>query len=250
MLIILSPAKTLDMSPAEANHSEPRLLEDTNQLARKLARLTKSELSELMSISDKLTDLNYERYKNFQESPIGKPALLAFKGDVYQDLDAADFNDREFEFANQQIRILSGLYGLLRPRDLMQPYRLEMGTGLSTRRGANLYDFWGDKITDLLNADLEAEGSGLLLNLASQEYFNSLRSDKIAGRILNIHFKEQRKGKYRIISFNAKKARGKMARLITLEGITTADPLKDLVVNGYRYDDSLSEENDWVYVLD
>ncbi|NJB85683.1 hypothetical protein GGR26_001428 [Lewinella marina] len=248
MLILLSPAKTLDMSPAGAGGTAPRMLADTHELVRTLQRQSARKLGKLMSISDKLAELNYERYQSFAEEAVGKAALLAFRGDVYQDLEADDFSDREFAFANQQIRILSGLYGILRPADLMQPYRLEMGTRLSTKRGKNLYAFWGDKITQLLNADLAEEGSGLVLNLASQEYFRSVRPEHVDGRILNIHFKEPHGDKHRVIAFNAKRARGRMARLITLEGIRTADPLKDLVVNDYVYREDLSTENDWVYV--
>ncbi|THH41173.1 peroxide stress protein YaaA [Neolewinella litorea] len=251
MLILLSPAKTLDMSPAEAGGTLPRMLADTHQLVDHLQQQSVSELGELMSISEKLAELNYERYQSFEtDKPAGKAALLAFKGDVYQDLEADDFTEREFAFAERQIRILSGLYGLLRPSDLMQPYRLEMGTRLANDRGNSLYAFWDHRITDLLNEDLAEDGTGLVLNLASKEYFRSIQEDRLNGRILNIHFKENRQGSYRIIPFNAKKARGRMARLITLEGIRTAEPLRELVVNDYVFREDLSEENDWVYVRD
>ncbi len=203
---------------------------------------------ELMSISEKLATLNHDRFQQFSKNTIGKPALLAFKGDVYQDLQAEDFNSQELDFANRQIRILSGLYGLLRPRDVMQPYRLEMGTHLSNKKGDTLYDFWGTMITDLLNKDLDEDGSGLVLNLASKEYTKSLQLDRINGRVLNIQFKERRNGKLRFITFNGKKARGMMARLITLEKIRTAEPLKDLVVNDYAYAPQHSTEDDWMYV--
>ena len=250
MLILLSPAKTLDMTEVEARSTSPRLLSDTNKLATVLKQKSRSELMELMSISEKLAEENYARFQQFRKSAKGKPALLAFQGDVYQDLQAADFNEREMEFANEQIRILSGMYGLLRPRDLMQAYRLEMGTSLPTTRGANLYDFWGDKITRLLNKDLKAEGSGLVLNLASKEYTRSVDFAAIKGRVLTVDFKENRNGTYRFITYNGKRARGMMARLITLEGIREAEPLKDLVVNDYAYSAAMSTEDNWVYVRD
>ncbi len=253
MLILISPAKTLDMSPVTTDATQPRLLDDTEKLLRTLCRKSPAKLRELMSISDKLADLNYARYQAccLPLTPENaKPALLAFRGDVYQDLGADDFSEREFDFANRQIRILSGLYGMLRPRDLMQAYRLEMGTCLPTRRGKNLYQFWGNRITKLLNEDLATDPTGLVLNLASQEYFRSVNPAKIAGRVLTIHFKEMHAGKPRVVSFTAKRARGKLARLITLEGITAAEPLKEFVVNDHRYVAELSTTDDWVYLKD
>ena len=250
MLILLSPAKTLDMSDVEARSTTPRLLKDTRALAAELRTKSADELKELMSISDKLAELNYGRFQEFRKSAAGKPALLAFQGDVYLDLQASDLNEREMDFADRQIRILSGLYGLLRPRDRMQTYRLEMGTNLPTDRGQNLYEFWGDRITKLFNKDLKAEGSGLVVNLASKEYTRSLQLERIRGRVLTVDFRENRNGTYRFITYNGKRARGMMARLITLEGIRDAEPLKDLVVNGYRYAAELSDADNWMFVKD
>ncbi|CAH1002092.1 Peroxide stress resistance protein YaaA [Neolewinella maritima] len=253
MLILLSPAKTLDMSPVDATVTQPRLLSHTGELADTLRGKSAAELGRLMSISDKLAELNYGRYQDFTlplTTDRAKAALLAFKGDVYQDLQADDFTERELSFADRQIRILSGLYGILRPRDLMHPYRLEMGTKLRTERGKDLYAFWGDKLTDQLNNDLAEDPTKLVLNLASQEYFKSLQPEQIAGRVLTVHFRELRDGRYKCITFNAKRARGRLARLITLEGITTADPLKELAVNDYVYNDALSEADDWVFTRD
>ncbi|MBB4077563.1 hypothetical protein GGR28_000164 [Lewinella aquimaris] len=250
MLILLSPAKTLDMSPVEVGATQPRLLEDSEKLIKSLRRKSKRALANLMSISDTLAEENLLRFQEFSlpfTRENAKPAGLAFWGDVYRELDAREFSPQEFEFANRQIRILSGLYGLLRPSDLMQAYRLEMGTRLPTRRGKDLYSFWGDRITKLVNADLAGDPSRLVVNLASQEYSRSLQPDRIEGRLLTIHFKEMRDEKYKVIAFNAKRARGKMARLITLEGITDAEPLRDLDVNGYLYNAEMSTENDWVY---
>jgi cytoplasmic iron level regulating protein YaaA (DUF328/UPF0246 family) len=250
MIILLSPAKTLDMSPVEGNFSEPRLLGESKTLATILRKKSRSDLQELMSISESLADTNYQRYQEFAvpfTPDNAKPAIMAFRGDVYQDLDAPTMTEAQLDFADRQIRILSGLYGLLRPRDLMQAYRLEMGTRLSNRRGKNLYEFWGDRITKVLNQDISEEGSGLVVNLASQEYFKSVKPGEINARVLNIHFKDEKDGKYRVIAFNAKRARGKMARLITEEGITQAEPLKELVVNDYVYNDALSSGDDWVW---
>ncbi len=252
MLILLSPAKTLDMSPVPGKASQPRLLHDTELLMRSLRRKSEKKLQALMSISEHLATLNYERFQKFSlpfTTENAKPALLAFQGDVYQDLEAHDFSDREFDFADRQLRILSGLYGLLRPRDLMQAYRLEMGTSLATRRGKNLYAFWGNRLTNLLNEDLAKDPSGLVLNLASQEYFRSINPAQLTGRVLTIHFKEMRDGTPKVLSFTAKRARGKMARLITLEGITTAGPLRELVVNDHYFRAELSTETDWVYLM-
>lgn len=250
MLILLSPAKTLDMSPTSRPATKPRLMADTEELAGVLSGQSRADLQQLMHISESLAELNYERNQSFAfpfTPDNAKPSALAFKGDVYQDLEAHNFTDKEFALANRQIRILSGLYGLLRPSDLMQAYRLEMGTKLKTKRGKNLYEFWGDRITNLLNEDLAANNDDLVLNLASKEYFKSVKPKQLNARILTAQFKDEKDGKHRIIAFNAKKARGRMAQLITLEGITTAEPLKELVVNDYVYNDSLSSADEWVW---
>ncbi len=251
MLILLSPAKTLDMTPVALETTQPRLLPDTEKLANALKKKSRAKLQDLMQISENLADLNYQRYQEFT-LPLtvenAKPAGLAFRGDVYQDLEADTFTPEQMAFANQQIRILSGLYGVLRPSDLMQAYRLEMGTRLKNRRGDNLYDFWGDRITEVLNQDLAEQGEQLVLNLASQEYFKSVNTKKLRGDLLTAHFKEAHQGKYRVVAFNAKRARGRMANLITRERITTATPLKELVVNDYIYSEALSTEGNWVWV--
>lgn len=250
MLILLSPAKTLDMTPVARQATQPRLLNDTEQLAKVLRKKSRADIQDLMHVSEKLADLNHERFQEFSlpfTSENAKPAGLAFKGDVYQDLEAHTFTDKEFSFANKQIRILSGLYGVLRPSDLMQAYRLEMGTKLKNRRGKNLYEFWGDRITAVLNEDLAANNDDLILNLASKEYFKSVQPKDLNGRLLTVNFKDEKDGKFRIIAFNAKRARGKMANLITKEGISTAEPLKELVVNDYVYNASQSTENEWVF---
>lgn len=251
MLILLSPAKTLDMSPVDVPAQEPRLLKDTKALAGLLKKKSRAKLQGLMHISENLADLNYQRYQEFTlplTAENAKPAIFAFRGDVYQDLEADSFSPEELALADRQIRILSGLYGLLRPTDLMQAYRLEMGTRLKNRRGNNLYDFWGDRITKLLNEDLAEENETLVLNLASQEYFKSVNVKKLKARLLTIHFKEEKSGAFRVVAFNAKRARGRLANLITREGITEAEPLKSLVINDYIFDPSKSTENDWVWI--
>lgn len=252
MLLLLSPAKTLDMTPSHPATvpTQARLLDDTAELARLLKKKSRGGLQGLMSISENLADLNYTRFQKFSlplTPETAKPAGLAFRGDVYVDLEADTFTPEEWEMANRQIRILSGLYGVLRPSDLMLPYRLEMGTTLTNKRGKNLYEFWGDRITELLNDDLAEAGFDLVLNLASQEYFKSVNTERLNGRLLTAHFKEAKNDKYRVVAFNAKRARGRMANLITKEGITTAEPLKELVVNDYIYSETLSSENDWVW---
>ncbi|NNE29119.1 MAG: peroxide stress protein YaaA, partial [Saprospiraceae bacterium] len=218
MIILLSPAKTLDYSPTEIkDFTQPRFQQDTQRLVGQLKKKSARSLKKLMSISDKLAATNAERYQIFSEeftTENAKQAALAFKGDVYLGLEAETFDGQDFEFADQHLRILSGLYGLLRPLDLMQPYRLEMGTSLKIGRKKNLYQFWGDKITDLINEDLENSQSDFVLNLASKEYFKAVNVKKVTKPIINIHFREFRKGKFTMISFNAKKARGKMAQLI------------------------------------
>lgn len=250
MLILLSPAKTLDMTPVATDATQPRLLGDTEQLAKALKKKSRATLQSLMHISENLADLNYQRNQEFSlpfTADNAKPAGLAFRGDVYQDLEMDSFSPKETNFANEQIRILSGLYGILRPNDLMQAYRLEMGTKLPNRRGKNLYEFWGDRITTVINEDLEEGGHDLVLNLASQEYFKSVNTKKLGARLLTAHFKEAHNGKYRVVAFNAKRARGRMANLITKEGISSAEPLKELVINDYVFNPELSSENDWVF---
>ncbi|WP_020536371.1 peroxide stress protein YaaA [Lewinella cohaerens] len=252
MIILLSPAKTLDETPVHGiPHTEPRLLPQSAQLIKNLRRKSVADLQGLMKISEKLAVLNKGRYKTYSETfteENAKPAALMFKGDVYTGLEANSFTDKELAFAQEHIRILSGLYGLLRPLDLIQPYRLEMGTSLKLGRKKNLYEFWGDKITELVQQDLDKATGDTVLNLASQEYFQSVKTDKLKGRLINIHFKEDRDGKLKVISFNAKKARGKMAQLIVKEQITEAEQIKELVADDYIYQKEGSTDSDWLFV--
>ena len=254
MLILLSPAKSLDFSPINvAEHSQPRLLEQAETLIGVMRKKSRAGIQELMGVSEKIADLNFHRYKDFQlpfTPENAKQSMYAFNGDVYTGLDAKSFNGKETAFAQKHIRILSGLYGVLRPLDLMQAYRLEMGTKLKYRRNKNLYEFWGNTITELLNEDLKSSGSGVVLNLASKEYFRSVKKDKLDGKTIDVDFRENRNGTLKVISFNAKKARGRMAHLIVKEGITSPEELKELVVNDYIFQKEKSTDSKLVFVKD
>lgn len=242
MIAILSPAKSLDFEKQfEIRSTQTRFQEETNQLIKVLRTKSEEEVQDLMSISDKLAQLNVERYDNFKTNTPkhAKQAILAFQGDVYQGMDAEDFTHEEHDYAQQHIRILSGLYGLLRPLDLIQPYRLEMGTKLETEKGNNLYDFWGDKITAELEKDILSQGDKVLVNLASNEYFKSVdkKTLKKEYKIVDIEFKDFKNGKYKIIAFYAKKARGLMARYIVKNQIENIEDLKGFDLDGYSFDD-------------
>lgn len=254
MLFVLSPAKTLDESPIEVKHyTEPSLLKDSKKLIQILKKRDESELMSLMKVSEKIASLNVKRFKNFKtpfSTENAKPAIYTFKGDVYLGLEAKDFNQNDLKFAQKKMRILSGLYGVLRPLDLMQSYRLEMGTRLKNGHGDNLYDFWGDKINDLLNKDIEENKEKVLINLASQEYFKAVKATKLNAQIINIHFKENRNGELKMITFNAKKARGSMGKQIIQLRLKKVDQLKDLDVLGYKYKEGLSTDKNLYFIKD
>ena len=252
MLLVVSPAKNLDYESAVATEkfSQPELLEHSKVLIKKCKTLTPADISSLMSISDKLAGLNAARFGEWA-TPFtpenARQAILAFNGDVYAGLDANSFNDDDFAFAQQHMRILSGLYGLLRPLDLMQAYRLEMGKKLDNERGSNLYQFWGDIITEHLNDALAAQGDNILINLASNEYFKSVNKKVLKAEIITPAFKDWKNGQFKIISFYAKKARGLMARYIIENQISDVEKLKAFDVAGYQYSAELSKGNDWVF---
>ena len=252
MIILLSPAKTLDFTPVKhPAPSQPRLLEHSEKLVGVLKKKKVSDLKKLMKVSDNIATLNVERFQSFSTpftTKNAKPAILAFKGDVYTGLEADSFNNSQLKFSQKHVRILSGLYGLLKPLDLMQPYRLEMGTKLKTGKLKNLYEFWDNQITDLLNQDFKKSKSTIFLNLASQEYMKSVQKDRLEGPLVNVHFKEDRNGKLKVIAFNAKKARGAMANLIVKNNITKVNDLYGLTVNGYVYDESLSDQENLCFV--
>lgn len=255
MLIVLSPAKRLDFTEADPGlpASERRMLEDTASLARTARGRTVSELRRLMSLSDDLARLNRERFQAFDAgSTDGVQAAFAFAGDVYEGLKARELDMAGLTFAQEHVRILSGLYGLLRPLDRIQPYRLEMGTRLKTRRGSSLYDFWGDRISKQLNADAEENGANpeerVLVNLASQEYFGAVDAKALKLPVVTPHFRESRDGESRIISFFAKKARGGMTRFAIDERIERAEDLKAFDRDGYRFDKAASSDTEWIFI--
>ena len=240
MLILLSPAKTLDMeSPSRvADPTQPEFVEESEKLVKTLRRYSKKRLGELMNISDSLADLNRQRFDQWQvdfNQSNSRPAIEAFRGDVYIGLDADTLNKRDLVYAQKHLRILSGLYGVLKPLDLMQAYRLEMGTQLKTRRGKSLYEFWGDGITEYLNTQLQDQKQALVVNLASNEYFKSVRKARLQGSLVSPVFKDEKNGKYKVISFFAKKARGAMARYLIENRTELQTDVKNFNALGYRF---------------
>lgn len=243
MIIVVSPAKSLDFdSPAKTKKtSEVQFLNDSKELMKGLKKYQPEQLSELMHMSDALGELNFARNANWK-APFtpenAKQAIFAFRGDVYQGMKAEDYSVSELNFAQKHLRILSGLYGLLKPLDLIQPYRLEMGSKFANERGKNLYEFWGSKITDNINSELAPLKTKLLINLASNEYFSAVQTKKLEAEVVTPVFKDWSNGKYKIISFFAKKARGEMVTYIVNNRIESAGELLDFQVNGYRYSEA------------
>jgi len=247
MIILLSPAKTLDFeNPAlEKTCTEPEFLSLSKHLIAGLSKMSNEEISKLMGISDKLAALNSERYKSWNvkhESKNSKQAILAFKGDVYEGMKAWDYTKEDFIYAQKNLRMLSGLYGLLRPLDLIQPHRLEMGTVYANPAGKDLYAFWGDRLCNTLNRELKASGSRFLINLASQEYFKSTQPKNLEGEIVSPIFKDEKNGKFKIISFYAKKARGMMASHLIKNRIDSIDGLRKFNNSGYQFESSESTD--------
>ena len=256
MLIVVSPAKSLDYeSPLPTKkHSEPRMLDQASELVDIMAKKTPAEIAKMMSISEGLAELNFERFQDW-EAPFSpdnaRPALLAFNGDVYLGMDAANtFGERDYTHAQKVLRILSGLYGVLRPLDLMQPYRLEMGSSVQNPKGKDLYSFWGPDITDRINADLaESPGAKVLVNLASNEYFGSIQPARLEGKLVTPNFLDSKNGgPYKVVSFFAKRARGAMAGWIITERIKSAKGLLDFTGMGYRYDAERSTPDTPVFI--
>lgn len=248
MLIVVSPAKNLDYeTPAVTNEfTQPELLTHSQELIDRCRELTPAQIGSLMKISDKLAGLNADRYASWSQpfdQQNAKQALLAFNGDVYTGLEASSFTEDDFTHAQKHMRILSGLYGLLKPLDLMQAYRLEMGTKLDNTRGKDLYQFWGDIITNELNHALTAQGDNVLVNLASNEYFKSVKPKSLDGMIVTPVFKDKKNGDYKIISFFAKKARGLMARYIIQNRLTDVEQLQSFDLAGYSYNAEMSKPN-------
>jgi hypothetical protein len=252
MLIVLSPAKTLDYdTPATTDaHSLPDFIEHSSKLIGTLRELSPTQIGSLMQISDSLAALNAGRFASWRpkfNAKNAKQAVLAFNGDVYEGLDALSLNARQLEYAQAHLRILSGLYGVLRPLDLMQPYRLEMGTRLTNPRGRNLYDFWGNLVTDALNQVPALQKSEVLVNLASEEYFKVVRPEHLNASVVTPVFEDWKGGRYKVISFHAKRARGLMARYAAVKRITQVEKLKAFDAEGYAFVENGSSEHRWLF---
>ena len=252
MIIVLSPAKSLDFkTPAKlATHTQPAFLDQSQTLIERLRTFSPIEISQLMGISDSLAALNASRYAEWIQPftpKNAKQALLAFNGDVYEGLDATTLSAADLKFAQERLRILSGLYGVLRPLDLMQSYRLEMGIRLANPRGKDLYAFWGERIVDALNEVLLEAKAKALVNLASEEYFKSVKAKKLSVPVIQPVFEDWSAEKYKVVSFYAKRARGLMARFALVERLKKAEGLKKFLAEGYAYTAAASDETRWVF---
>ncbi|MCB5162901.1 peroxide stress protein YaaA [Marinomonas algarum] len=251
MKFLISPAKTLDLTstPSIDTYSLPELLEDAQQLINTIKPATPSDIASLMKLSDKLATLNVSRYQAWQQEHTttnSRPAVYTFMGDVYTGLDAYSLSESDMAYAQTSLRILSGLYGVLKPLDLMQAYRLEMGTKLENERGSNLYQFWGDIIVDKLNTSLEE--NELLVNLASNEYFKAVNKKKLQNTLVTPNFLDEKNGQFKVISFYAKKARGLMARYLIENRCETQEDIQAFNLAGYRYDPQQSTKNNPVFI--
>ncbi len=251
MLVVISPAKRLDWAERDIEVTAPDFQDDAIRLSKTARNLTLGDLKKLMDLSDDLARLNRDRYRAFADAPEAdttRPAALAFAGDTYQGLEAASLDADEMAWAQDHLRILSGLYGVLRPLDAIQPYRLEMGSKLKTRRGKNLYEYWRDQLSKALNAQAEEIGGDVLVNCASQEYFGAVDLKALKLRVITPVFMEDKGGTPKIVSFFAKKARGAMARYIIQHRLTDPKGLLDFDSGGYEYRPELSEENKPVFL--
>jgi cytoplasmic iron level regulating protein YaaA (DUF328/UPF0246 family) len=250
MLIVLSPAKSLDLDtpPTTKVHTTPDFIGRAGELIDVLRTYPPDKISELMSISDPLAMLNVSRYAHWaQDHGTARQAIMSFDGDVYTGFDVRSLKAGELKFTQNHVRILSGLYGVLRPLDRMHPYRLEMGTRLSNPRGKDLYAFWGETVTGALNEQIAAVKAKALVNLASEEYFKSVKPKLLSVPVITPVFEDWKNGKYKIISFFAKRARGMMARYATVNGIKDPQKLKAFDVDGYAFDEQGSSERTWVF---
>ncbi len=255
MLMVVSPAKSLDFeSKAKTQRfTEPEYLEESTELVSQLKKMSPEDFSELMHISSNLGELNHHRFANWHapfDLKNAKQAIFAFKGDVYIGLEAEQFSTADINFAQKHLRILSGLYGLLRPLDLMQAYRLEMGSKLKNKKGKNLYEFWDSKLTENLNTLFEQENKPVLINLASNEYFSAIKPNQLNAKVVTPTFKDFANGQYKIISFFAKKARGAMAAYIIKNRIRNPTRLQEFNVDGYRYSETDSTAAQPVFLRD
>jgi cytoplasmic iron level regulating protein YaaA (DUF328/UPF0246 family) len=241
MIAIISPAKTLDFEQnVDAEETSPRFRTEANKLVKELRKKSPGDLQDLMSISEKLAQLNVDRFHNFSTTRLpayAKPALFAFQGDVYRGLEASSLNKNQISYLQNHLRILSGLYGLLRPLDVIQPYRLEMGTSLHVNGYDSLYAFWGDKIARALSGDLKEQQDEIIVNLASQEYFKAADRKALKGKVIDVRFEDFTNGAYKIIAVYAKMARGMMVRFMAEHEVTEIEQLKAFDTDGYSYDD-------------
>ncbi len=255
MLALISPAKKLnfDLDHANGHYTLPEFIDYAERLVIAIRRLTRADLARTMKLSDTLADLNYQRFKDFQ-TPFdlgnAKQAALVFNGDTYVGLDAATLSDDDLAFAQDHLRILSGLYGMLRPLDLIQPYRLEMGARFSPPRRVDLYDFWSARLTEALNATLSAQADPVVINLASNEYFKAVKPKDLSARVITPAFKEIKNGEIRMLGMFAKQARGMMARFMIAKRLTTPEDLKSFDSGGYEFRPDLSEGDKWVFTRD
>ncbi|MFA9217508.1 MAG: peroxide stress protein YaaA [Sphingomonadaceae bacterium] len=250
MLIVLSPAKSLDLEtpPTTKLSSQPAFLDHSTQLIERLRAFSPAELGQLMDLSDALSTLNVTRYASWTpDTRDARQAVMAFNGDVYAGLDARSLTPKQLAYTQDRVRILSGLYGMLRPLDLIHPHRLEMGTRLDTARGKDLYAFWGDTIAQALNQSAAEQGAEVLVNLASEEYFKSVKPKALALPVITPQFEDWKNGKYKIISFYAKRARGLMARYAAVKGISDPDKLKKFNLDGYAYVKQDSSDQRWIF---
>ncbi|WP_419603546.1 peroxide stress protein YaaA [Thiolapillus sp.] len=253
MIITLSPSKGQDFeTPVKAAHiTKPQMLDESLLLIEELRKFSPAQVRDLMAVSENIANLNVDRYKSFS-TPFteknARPALFAFKGDVYRGIPVEEYTQDDLDFAQDHLRMLSGLYCCLRPLDLIQPYRLEMKTRLKNPRGENLYQFWGDRLTECLNAELKNHKEPTLINLASNEYFKAVKPRLLECRLLNIAFKEEKNGKARIIAVFAKRARGMMADYIIRNRLEASEAIKSFDREGYRYSEQDSDDKQWVFV--
>ena len=254
MILVISPSKTMAFEGRQySGFSKPVLLDQSRKLFKGLKKLSPLQVGKLMNVSDKLAQLNWQRYQEFI-TPFNldnaKQALLAFKGDVYSGLDAETFSDADLTFAQDHVRILSGLYGMLKPLDLMQAYRLEMGTKFSIGHCKNLYEFWNSRVTETLNNDLKVQKHQLLVNLASDEYYKVIHPKILQAPILKISFKENKNGTYRVIAIHAKRARGLMVNYVVNNGLDNPEDLKNFDSEGYAFNKALSSNEELVFCRD
>ena len=252
MLITLSPSKGQDFvePPLSKKYSKPADIKDSELLIKELRKINSKQIQEMMTVSENIANLNVGRFKSFSTpftTKNSKQALFAFKGDVYGGLDLEKFTEADYSYAQDHLRILSGLYGCLRPLDLIQPYRLEMKTKLKNNRGDNLYQFWDDRITNSINKELKKQQEPVLVNLASGEYFKSVKPKLLEGRLLNITFKETKDNKTRVVAIFAKRARGMMADYIIRNRIENPENIKKFKLGGYKFNKSLSDDKQWTF---